>query len=334
MGGTSPGLGDVDPAGEDQDRGQEDVVLHHTLRRHRVVARRIRQHRPVLGKGDPTRQQGDHRQFQEPEPGQREGEAAEEQGRDAGEGHQDDGVKGGEGRVVTPQDDVPPEGRHAENEEIDDRQLAEPRPQHRSILGGHERTVAHRDRGVLGEIHSLVQLGRRGAAGRGKETVAVRRARYLGLVRKRSGPPSGGVRNPSRAAFVSWSQKAIDLGPQGLIVAARPRGGPGPPLGGVEPEARHRRAASICRHRCCVIPRHPGVGCGARPCRPPVPFDRDDRHPGSPGDLGDGQPAEVAQGDDLPLTPVQRAQPVEGLVDCGGVQAPAPARLQASRPSR
>ena len=59
----------------------------------------------------------------------------------------------------------------------------------------------------------------------------------------------------------------------------------------------------------------PGAGdppVAARPCH---------RDPERRGDLGDGQAAEVPQGDDLGLAPVQRGQPVERLVDRDDVQA-------------
>ena len=56
-------------------------------------------------------------------------------------------------------------------------------------------------------------------------------------------------------------------------------------------------------------------------CQPPVLLGRRHRDSQCRGDLGDGHPAEVAQGHDLGLALVPRAQPVEGLVDRDDIQS-------------
>ena len=188
--GPPPALRDVKPVGEDQDGDQKHDVLHRELRHHLVAAQRIEEHQPVLGKGDPTRHQPDHPQLQGLEPGQRDGPAAPEQGDHRHEGQNKRHVDLGEGQVLTPEDGAPPKVGDPQHEDVDDRQLTQPRTHDRSGLGDRLPRGLWRDRRPRSKAPGVVS--RRVPAGgdrlglhRGADSGVG--APACGLIRRRAG---------------------------------------------------------------------------------------------------------------------------------------------------
>ena len=157
--GAAPALGHVEPVGEDEDGDHQHGILEQQLRPQLLAVERELQHHPILDEGDAAGEQADHRQLQRLEPGQRDGPPAPEQGDEAREGQEDHPVASIERRVLHPEDGAPPEGRGGHEQDVDDRQLAQPRPHDVRGLGDRVSPCLRRDRLPRGKTVGAV--GRR-----------------------------------------------------------------------------------------------------------------------------------------------------------------------------
>src|SRR5262249_752313 len=157
---TAPGFRDVEPVREDQYGGQEYDVLHDQLRHQRVAAQREREHQPVLDDGDPTRDKADHPQLQGSEPGERDRPTAREQGKDASEGRDDGRIEVVQHNVLIPEEGAPPGSRPRQDQDVDQRQRAQPGPYGRFGLGGRRGLRGGGNRRTGGEAAGVGDGGR------------------------------------------------------------------------------------------------------------------------------------------------------------------------------
>ena len=154
--GAAPALGDVEPVGEDQDGRQQHDARQRHLCHHRLAAQREFQHQPVLAESEEAGEQDDHPQLQGLEPEQRDRPPAPEQGDEAHEGQEDRQVDEGEPRITRPEDGAPPEDRGGMDQDVDQRQLAQPSPHEVRGLRDRAHPRQRRDRLPRGEAAGVV----------------------------------------------------------------------------------------------------------------------------------------------------------------------------------
>ena len=243
--GAAPGLGDVEPVGKDQDGGQQHGILQNHRRRHHVATLREPQHQPVFDEGDAAGKQADRPQLQGLERGQRDRAPAPEQGDEPHQGQDDRPIHTSDRRVLPTEDAATPERRGRQDEDIDDRQLAQSCPHGVRELGDRLLLLLRRDRRPGSQAPALVGRCVPGPSGRlrplrggfdagGPACRPIRgRTRRLGRRQK-----------PAPVHPLVLGQAPANLRPQ-LIVPSAGGAQPGLPPGGVDPDRSLEQLADL-----------------------------------------------------------------------------------------